>query len=215
MGWTDIFVLLFVTIGPVRASLVYLGLTKSADADLKRAIAYRTVTVSTVICIIFALIGAAILAGLKVSTEALLIAGGIILLLFALNLILGEDRDQASDGPPPTPSMDVATYPLAVPLMASPQGLVAIVAIEGTLQGTGDGAIFLVLILVMMAINLGFLLAADKVFAKIPPEILKIFLRIVGLLLCALAVQLIIFGFDGLGLIPNPEVELNSQASTE
>lgn len=212
MGWADIFILLFVTIGPVRASLVYLGLTKTADAGLKRAIAFRTVMVSTVICIIFALIGAAILAGLKVSTEALLIAGGIILLLFALNLILGEDKDQAADGPPPAPSMDIATFPLAVPLMASPQGLVAIVAIEGTLQGTGEGLIFVALILVMMAINLGFLLAADKLFARIPPAILKIFLRIVGLLLCALAVQLMIFGFDGLGLIPNPDIALNSPA---
>lgn len=209
MGWTDIFVLLFVTIGPVRAALVYLGLTKTADAELKRAIAFRTVTVSTVICIVFALIGAAILGGLKVSIEALLIAGGIILLLFALNLILGEDKDQASDGPPPAPSIEVATYPLAVPLMASPQGLVAIVAIEGTLQGTGDGLVFLGIIFAIMAINLGFLLAADRIFAKIPPAILKIFLRVVGLLLCALAVQLVIFGFDGLGLIPNPEVELN------
>lgn len=209
MGWTDIFVLLFVTIGPVRAALVYLGLTKTADAELKRAIAFRTVTVSTVICTVFALTGAAILAGLKVSIEALLIAGGIILLLFALNLILGEDKDQASDGPPPAPSIDVATYPLAVPLMASPQGLVAIVAIEGTLQGTGDGLIFLGMIFAIMAINLGFLLAADRIFAKIPPAILKIFLRVVGLLLCALAVQLVIFGVDGLGLIPNPEVELN------
>ena len=84
MGWSDnLFVLLLVTIGPTRAALVYLSLTKSADASLKRAIAFRTVTVSTVICLVFALIGAAILAGLEVTTEALLIAGGIILLLFA------------------------------------------------------------------------------------------------------------------------------------
>ncbi|WP_417674168.1 MarC family protein [Roseibium sp.] len=209
MSWVEIAVLLFVTIGPVRASLVYLGLTKSADAELKRAIAFRTVTVSTVICVVFALVGAAILAGLKVSTEALLIAGGAILFIFALNLILAEDKDQASDGPPPAPSLDVATFPLAVPLMASPHGLVAIVAIEATLQGVADAAIFVALILGVMAINLGFLLAADKIFAKIPPAILKIFLRIVGLLLCALAVQLIIFGLDGLGLIPNPDIELN------
>lgn len=210
MGWVEISVLLFVTIGPVRAALVYLGLTKSADAELKRAIAIRTVTVSTVICVVFALIGAAILAGLKVSTEALLIAGGAILFIFALNLILAEDKEPASDSPPPAPSLDVATFPLAVPLMASPHGLVAIVAIEATLQGVADAAIFVALILGVMAINLGFLLAADKIFAKIPPAILKIFLRIVGLLLCALAVQLIIFGLDGLGLIPNPAIELNS-----
>ncbi|MBY6092847.1 MarC family protein [Maritimibacter alkaliphilus] len=213
MGWTDIFVLLFVTVGPVKAALLFIGLTKTADAKLKRAIAIRTVLVSTVICIIFAVIGAGILAGLKVSTEALLIAGGIILLLFALDLILADEKaPEQNDAPPPAPTLDIATFPLAVPLMASPQGLVAIVAIEGTLQSTGQGIVFACLILLMMAINLGVMLAAEKIFSKIPPAILKIFLRIVGLLLCALAVQLVIYGLDGLGLIPSPDVELNSPA---
>lgn len=210
MGWIEIFVLLFVTIGPVRAAIVYLGLTKSADAGLKRAIAVRTVFISAVVCVIFALVGAGILAGLKVSVEALLIAGGAILFIFALNLILGDEKEAAPDGPPPVPSIDVASFPLAVPLMASPHGLVAIVAIEATIQGITEAAIFVALILGVMGINLGFLLAADRIFAKIPPAILKIVLRIVGLLLCALAVQLIIFGLDGLGLIPNPEINVNN-----
>lgn len=212
MGWIEIFVLLFVTIGPVRAAIVYLGLTKSADADLKRAIAIRTVSISAVVCVIFALIGAGILAGLKVSVEALLIAGGAILFIFALNLVLGDEKEAAPDGPSPAPTIDVAAFPLAVPLMASPHGLVAIVAIEATLQqgvtanAIFEAGIFVGLILGVMAINLGFLLAADRIFASIPPAILKIVLRVVGLLLCALAVQLIIFGFDGLGLIPNPDI---------
>lgn len=209
MSWTDIAVLLFVTIGPIRASLVFLGLTKSADAKLKRAIAIRTVLISAVITVIFALLGAAILEGLKVSVEALLIAGGAILFTFALQLVIGEDKDDEADGPPPAPSLDVATYPLAVPIMASPQGLVAIVTIEATQQGTSENAVLVGLILGVMAINLCFLLAADRIFSRVPPAILKIFLRVVGLLLCALAVQLIIFGVDGLGLIPNPEIELN------
>ena len=210
MSWIEIFVLLFVTIGPVRAAIVYLGLTKSADAELKRAIAIRTVTISAVVCIVFALLGAGILAGLKVSVEALLIAGGAVLFIFALQLILGDDKEATSDGPPPAPSIEIASFPLAVPLMASPHGLVAIVAIQATLQGVTQAVIFVALILCVMAFNLGFLLAADRIFAKIPPAILKIVLRVVGLLLCALAVQLIIFGFDGLGLIPSPDVELNS-----
>jgi multiple antibiotic resistance protein len=211
MGWVDIFVLLFVTIGPVRAAIVYLGLTKTADAELKRAIAFRTVTISAIVCVIFALVGAGILAGLKVSVEALLIAGGAILFIFALNLILGDEKEAApGDGPPPAPSLDVAAFPLAVPLMASPHGLVAIVAIEATLEGMTEAAVFVALIFAVMALNLGFLLAADRIFARIPPAVLKVVLRVVGLLLCALAVQLIIFGFDGLGLIPNPEVDINS-----
>ena len=208
MGWIEIFVLLFVTIGPVKAAIVHLGLTKTADAALKRAIAIRAVTISAVVCVIFALVGAGILSGLKISVEALLIAGGAILFVFALNMVMAEEKEASPDAPPPAPSMDVAAFPLAVPLMASPQGLVAIVAIEATLQQgmTKDAifevSIFLALILGVMAINLVFLLAADRIFAKIPPAVLKVVMRVVGLLLCALAVQLMIFGFEGLGLIP-------------
>lgn len=210
MSWTEILVLLIVTIGPTKAAIVYLGLTKTAEPALKRAIAIRAVMISTIVCVIFAALGQVILEGLHVSVEALLIAGGAILFLFALQLILGEDKEEAPGETPPTPSMDIAAFPLAVPLMASPHGLVAIVAIEAALQSEFEFAILVLLIVVTMAINLGFLLASDKIFAKIPPAVLKVVLRVVGLLLCSLAVQLIIFGFDGLGLIPNPEIDVNN-----
>ncbi len=210
MGWVEIFVLLLVTVGPTKAAIVHLGLTKTADAALKRAIAFRAVTISAVVCVIFALVGAGILAGLKISVEAMLIAGGAILFVFALNMVIAEEKEAAPDAPPPVPSMDIAAFPLAVPLMASPQGLVAIVAIEATLNSVVESLIFVGVILSVMAINLGFLLGADKIFAKIPPALIKVVMRIVGLMLCSLAVQLMIFGFDGLGLIPNPDVDLKN-----
>ena len=210
MGWVEIFVLLFATTNSMKAAIVHLGLTKNADAALKRAIAFRAVLITTVVCVMFALAGAGILAGLKISVEALLIAGGAILFVFALKMVLAEEKEESPDGPPPAPSMDIAAFPLAVPLMASPQGLVAIVAIEATLEGITEAGILVALILGIMSINLVLLLAADRIFAKIPPAFLKVVMRIVGLMLCALAVQLIIYGFDGLGLIPNPEIDLNN-----
>ena len=208
MGWLESFVLLFATTNGLKAAIVSLAMTKTADPALKRAIAFRTVKIACVVCILFALAGAAILGGLKVSVEALLIAGGAILFVFALNMVISEDKTPPPDEPTPTPSLDIAAFPLAVPLMASPQGLVAIVAIEATLhQGVTMDAIFDVgilvgLILIIMAINLGILLGAERIFAKISPAVLKVVMRIVGLLLCALAVQLMITGFEGLGVIP-------------
>ena len=89
-------------------------------------------------------------------------AGGAILFIFALQLILGDDKEATSDDPPPAPSIEIASFPLAVPLMASPQGLVAIVAIQATLRGVTQAVIFVALILCVMIINLGFLLAADR-----------------------------------------------------
>ena len=211
MGWVEIFVLLFATTNAMKAAIVSLAMTKNADAALKRAIAFRAVLISTVVCILFALAGAAILAGLKITVEALLISGGAILFVFALNMVIAEEKEAPADTPPPAPSMDIAAFPMAVPLMASPQGLVAIVAIEATLhQGITTAAIIDVgtlvgIILIIMAINLGILLGAERIFAKISPAVLKVVMRIVGLLLCALAVQLMISGFDGLGLIPAAE----------
>ena len=211
MGWVEIFILLFATTNAMKAAVVSLTMTKNADAALKRAIAFRAVLISTVVCILFALAGAAILAGLKITVEALLISGGAILFVFALNMVISEEKEAPADTPPPAPSMDIAAFPMAVPLMASPQGLVAIVAIEATLhQGITTAAIIDVgtlvgIILIIMAINLGILLGAERIFAKIPPAFLKVVMRIVGLLLCALAVQLMIAGFDGLGLIPAAE----------
>ncbi len=212
MGWIESFVLLFATTNGMKAAIVSLAMTKNADAALKRAIAFRAVLITTVVCLLFALAGAAILGALKISVEALLIAGGVILLLFALNMVLSEEKETPADEPLPAPSMDIAAMPLSVPLMASPQGLVAIVAIEATLnQGMTmaaihDVGILVGLILIIMAINLGMLLGAERIFAKISPAVLKVVMRIVGLLLCALAVQLMITGFDGLGLIPNPDI---------
>ncbi len=216
MGWIEIFVLLAATTNAMKAAIVSLAMTKNADAALKRAIAFRAVLISTVVCILFALAGAAILGGLKISVEALLIAGGVILFVFALNMVLSEEKEASADAPMPAPSMDIAAMPLSVPLMASPQGLVAIVAIEATLnQGMTmaaitDVGILVGIILIIMAINLGMMLGAERIFAKISPAFLKVVMRIVGLLLCALAVQLMITGFDGLGLIPNPEIGLNN-----
>ncbi|EPN4952632.1 hypothetical protein ACT0HV_000588 [Vibrio diabolicus] len=61
----------------------------------------------------------------------------------------------------------------------------------------------------MTVINVIFMIGADRILAKIPPSALKVIMRVTGLLLCRLAVQIMIYGFDGLGLIPNEAVELN------
>ena len=210
MSWVEIFVLLFVTVGPVRPSLAYLGLTKSAEPSLKRAIAIRAVSVAALVGVCFALLGAGILAKWQVSVDALLIAGGAILFVSALQMVIGEEKQGEPDGPPPAPSLDTAVFPLAAPTIATPHGLVAIVAIEGTLQAPKDTAIFIALLLGMMVINLVSFLLADRIFGKIPPAFLKIVIRVLGVLLSAMAVQFIIFGLDGLGLIPNPEIDVNN-----
>lgn len=137
MGILEILLLLLVTIGPTKAAAMYLSLTAGVEPALKRQIAIRAVATAAIVCAVFALLGQALLGLFHVTIPAMLVAGGMILFIFAVHLVLDDDHHDASqDGLRPAPSLDVAAFPLAVPLMASPQGLVAIVAISSaTLAG--------------------------------------------------------------------------------
>lgn len=201
MGIADILVLLFITVGPTKPAAMYVAMTKTADPVLKRQIAVRTILVSLIICSIFVVLGEGILKVLHISIPALLIAGGIILFVFALHLVLGEDKPESSTGLPHAPSISIADYPLAVPLMASPQGLVAIVTISAAMPGLTNMLTLLGLVLAVMVVNLIVLLSADKIMEKIPLSIMKVAMRIFGLLLCGLAVQLAILGLQRLGVL--------------
>lgn len=201
MGIADILVLLFITVGPTKPAAMYVAMTKSASPALKRQIAVRTILVSLIICSIFVVLGEGILKVLHISIPALLIAGGIILFVFALHLVLGEDKPESSTGLPQAPSISIADYPLAVPLMASPQGLVAIVTISAAMPGLTNMLTLLGLVLAVMVVNLIVLLSADKIMEKIPLSIMKVAMRIFGLLLCGLAVQLAILGLQRLGVL--------------
>lgn len=202
MGALDILVILFITIGPSKAAAMYLGMTAGTDPAFKRQVAIRTVTVAAIVCVIFVLLGKAILGMFHITLPALMIAGGLILFVFALQLVLGEDHAAPEGSARPAPSIDIASYPLAVPLMASPQGLVAITTIAASRPGLRNALVLLALVLGVMAVNLLVLLSADKIFARISPAILKVAMRILGLLLCGLAVQLVIFGLMQLGVLP-------------
>jgi len=201
MGVLDIMVLLFITVGPSKAAAMNLSATAGADPALKRTIAIRTVTTAAIICSVFAVAGNELLGFFLVSLPALLIAGGLILFVFALNLVLGEDHEPERGARPKAPSLSLAAYPLAVPMMASPQGLVAIVTISSVEPGFANKLILLVLVLVQMAINLVFLLLADRIFKKVSADVLKVVMRIFRLLLCGLAVRLCIERLKRLGVL--------------
>lgn len=199
-GIADIVVILLITIGPLKATIVFATLTAKASAAFRRQVAIKTVITATIVIVLFIFAGEVILHVFHITLPALKIAGGLILLLFALHMVLGEDeKGNAEDVPPST---DIAVYPLAMPLMATPQGIVAIVTIAAGAQTPGDIVILLVIALLILALNLAVLLLADKIIAAIGPAALQIIGKVVGILLAGLAVQLMITAGVDLGLIP-------------
>ncbi|MCD4736812.1 MAG: hypothetical protein K8R53_12270, partial [Bacteroidales bacterium] len=126
--------------------------------------------------------------------------GGLILLLFALEMVMGsKSKEDNTTGK--EPSVDIAVFPLAMPLMATPQGLVAIITVTAAIPGTQDTLLIMGAILAVMAINFIFLLGAHRILGLIGPSALKVVGGIVGLLLVALAIQLMIWGLTDLGVL--------------
>jgi multiple antibiotic resistance protein len=199
-GIADMLAILLITIGPLKAAVVFATLTAKADAAFRRQVAFKTVLTAGIVIVLFIVAGEFILKVFHITLPALKIAGGLILLLFALQMVLGGDHhDEAEDA---QPNANIAVFPLAMPLMATPQGIVAIVTLSAGAGSIMGVATLLVLALIVLAINLVVLLLADKIVKAVGPAALLITGKVVGILLAGLAVQLMISSGMDLGVIP-------------
>ncbi|MES2034872.1 MAG: MarC family protein [Pseudomonadota bacterium] len=199
-GIADMLAILLITIGPLKSAVVFATLTAKADAAFRRQVAIKTVMTAAVVIVLFIVAGEFILKIFHITLPALKIAGGLILLLFALHMVLGDEKhDDAEDV---QPNANIAVFPLAMPLMATPQGIVAIVTLSAGAGSIMGVATLLVLALIVLAINLVVLLLADKIVRAVGPAALLITGKVVGILLAGLAVQLMISSGMDLGVIP-------------
>ena len=200
----EVILLLFATIGPLRVTLVCATLTAGANAAFVRQLAARSVLIATIVCLVFALLGEAILKVFRVSLPAFQIGGGIIVLLFSLDMAMSKKSDQAAPEDKAL-SLDLAAYPLAVPLMASTSGLVTIVSLLA--QMDKDFTALLILsaeILAIMALNYVCLRFSSILVTALGPVALQVTGKIMGTILAALAVELIRMGLLGFGVLASP-----------
>lgn len=196
-SYGEIVVLFFVTMGATKAMVVLMGMTAGHTPAQRRRVGTRAALTAAVVLMVFAVMGQAILHAFHVSLAALTIAGGIILFVFALGMVLGGGDHHAPAG-----EGDVSIYPLAVPLLATPQGIVALVVIMSAAHSFTEQLRVFAALLTVIAINLLLMRYADAVLRRLRPEVMLVTVRVVALLLAALAVQLVIFGLVMLGVLP-------------
>ena len=206
---SEIIMLLFATIGPLKVTIVCATLTAGASPDFLKQVAFRSVLIALIVCIVFAVLGEAILNLFKVSVPAFQIGGGIIVLLFSLDMVIGDKqggKDGTSSSPEndAEPSLDIATYPLAIPLMASVSGLVAIVSVLAQRDDVGAVLYLVGVIVAIMAINYVCLRSCQFIVKAVGPAALQVIGKIMGVILAALAVELMLMGFTGAGIIAKP-----------
>lgn len=196
-GLWSAFVTLLVTIGPVDTAAVFTSLTKGVHHANRKSLAARAVMAAGVLLLVFAVAGNLLLDLLGVSLSAFQVAGGILLFLQALTLTFsksglssiseGEHREAERPG-------DIAVFPLAFPLIAGPGALSAIVLLMGRVQGLGNAAAIIALLLICLALTFAAMLASEWLQRWLGETGSDVVGRVSGVLLAALAVQ---FVFDG------------------
>ena len=181
------FVTLFVIMDPPGAAPIFLGLVADKSAKVKRVLAVQAAAVSLLVISIFAIFGQAILNYLKISMEALQAAGALLLLLVALELLTGNSKKFADEG-----NTNVALVPLGTPLLAGPGAIVAtMIFVQQADTGTMMAGLAAAVVAVHVAIAV-VLMASTTILKVIKESGVTLVARIAGLLLAAIAVQMLV-----------------------
>jgi multiple antibiotic resistance protein len=123
----EAFIALFIGMGPIKVLLVYIAKTQNMEREIRRKVARRIAIVAAAVAIGLFILGAILQQILHFSIGALNIIGGIILLLLALNMVMGSKPKGADVGAAEPDPMSLAISPLAIPLTLNPIGVVTLV----------------------------------------------------------------------------------------
>ena len=182
----EVFVTLAVIMDPMGTVPIFLGLTAGRPAAARRRLAGQAVLVAGSVIATFAVFGQQILRYLGITLPALQGAGGLLLILVALELLRGGGND-----PGEVPDVNVALVPLGTPLLAWPGAIAATIVFVRQGDGSADMlAIGLALVAVHAALFLALRYSAG-VLRLIGDAGIHLVTRILGLLLTAIAVQLL------------------------
>jgi multiple antibiotic resistance protein len=194
MNWTERFaefVTLWVVIDPLGTLPVFLAVTSGVEEHTRRRAAVLAVLISFAVLVFFVFAGHWLLRSMDVSIYSFQIAGGIVLFLFALTMIHGNIHPEIH--PLSERPIDLAIYPLAIPSIASPGAMLAAVVLTDD-AGTdvfGRVATVATFALVLL-LTLLILLAAGPISRVIGRGGSSIISRVMGMILAALAVDLVL-----------------------
>ena len=158
-------------------------------------------TTAAVVALILVGLGEFLSRLLHFSTGSLSIAGGIILFIISITMVLGTaeaDGNEAVTGRDP---MRIAVFPLAVPYLLNPAGIVALVTLSAEADSVAVFAMVLGVLAVVLAIDVCVFRLANRVSDHLDESRMLVTEKIFGILLAALAVQLVLDGLDSVGII--------------
>ena len=194
------FATLFVVVDPPGLVPVYIALTQGMDNARRTAMARRACVIALILLTLFGLFGEVLLNFIGISMSAFRISGGLLLFLTALDMLF-ERRTQRREDQHADPDHDPSVFPLATPLIAGPGAIASIILLMGQASDWSGKIAVLALLTAMLVVTFLFLLAAPPIERLMGRTGTIVITRLLGMLLAALAVQFVIDGIKGSGLL--------------
>lgn len=202
VGLTKEFVTLLVVIDPVGSIPVFLFAVQHVPQRLHRRFALRAVLIATLVLLLFLVAGQLLLETLGLRLGSFQIAGGVILFVFAMTMIFGDSKPAREIEEAERDHLAGAVFPLAMPSIASPGAMLAIVILtDNHTESVTEQILTAGLLVVVMVLTAALLLMASFVYRFIGNTGASVISRIMGIVLATIAVDSILGGLDSLGVL--------------
>ena len=196
-------VTLFVVIDPIGLGPIFLGLTTGMSAKLRRKIGLEASIIAFFVLAGSALFGDWLLAKLGISLAAFRIAGGLLLFAIAFEMVFERRTERKAEKSGAATGSHIAAFPLAIPLMAGPGAITAMVLLAGRVSGDPLGfALLIASMAAMLLLAYAVLLTSSYLERFLGTQGLAVFGRLLGVLLAALSVQYVADGVLALSKSP-------------
>ncbi|WP_127716273.1 MarC family protein [Halobacteriovorax sp. HLS] len=188
------FVILWAVIDPFGTVPVFITVTKGYDEIEKRKIARFSSIVAFCILLFFMIVGEYILKRVGVPLAAFQISGGVILFLFASNMIFGSSKPE-EEIQLVQDEKETAIFPLAIPSIAGPGAILAVVLLADTTRNSFASMLFTIFILIIvLLINFILMLLSSKIHKRIGNSGAIVISKVMGLILASMAANNILLG---------------------
>ena len=193
------FVLFFITIDTIGNLPFFLSLTEDAKIKERNRIAIKGTIYAFFIMITFAYAGRYLLEAIDVSLDSLKIAGGVILMLLAIDILFEKRkkrREKRVEEALDEKSFDeIVVFPIAIPFIAGPSALTTIILLIGNYENFPEFQIPVILALIAaLIVGLILMIGASYIIKFVPKQILHATSRVMAFILAALATQFIVDG---------------------
>ncbi len=198
MTWNELFfdfVTLWVTVDPLGTVPLYLSVTKHLPAAERKRAAVRATIISFVLLAAFLYLGEYLLNVMRIELLSFQISGGIILFLFSLTMIFAKENPNDA---PADKGHDVAVFPLAMPSIATPGALLSVVVLtDNNTHSFFQETLTCGVLVLVLAATLILMLLGDRILGLIGRSGANILSRVMGLILSAVAVQMVFSALEG------------------